>query len=170
MTLATAFFSFFLLYTIELVLPYIDMNLPRVYTCSPSWTPLPPPSPSHPSGSSQCTSPEAPCIMHRTWTGDLFHIWYYTCFNAILFKSRAELNKKQRLSKGQRRRGFQPGEPVPHQASSPVLADANTLQPQGLLATEGTRPWAHVWSDPLRHSSPTHRSWGLWRVILSVKG
>ena len=22
--------------------------------------------------------------MHRTWTGDLFHIWYYTCFNAIL--------------------------------------------------------------------------------------
>ena len=39
-------------------LPYIDMNLPRVYMCSPSWTPLPPPSPSHPSGSSQCTSPE----------------------------------------------------------------------------------------------------------------
>ena len=33
------------------------MNLPRVYTCSPSWTPLPYPSPYHPSGSSQCTSP-----------------------------------------------------------------------------------------------------------------
>ena len=31
---------------------------------SPSWTPLPPPSPSHPSGSSQCTGPEHPvsCI------------------------------------------------------------------------------------------------------------
>ena len=28
---------------------------PWVYTCSPSWTPLPPPSPYHPSGSSQCT-------------------------------------------------------------------------------------------------------------------
>ena len=28
--------------------------------------------------------PWAPCIMHWTWTGDLFHIWYYTCFNAIL--------------------------------------------------------------------------------------
>ena len=26
--------------------------------CSPSWTPQPPPSPSHLSGSSQCTSPE----------------------------------------------------------------------------------------------------------------
>ena len=28
--------------------------------------------------------PQASCIMHRTWTGDSFHIWYYTCFNAIL--------------------------------------------------------------------------------------
>ena len=23
-------------------------------------------------------------IVHRTWTGYSFHIWYYTCFNAIL--------------------------------------------------------------------------------------
>ena len=40
------------------------MNPPRVYRCSPSWTPLPHPSPYHPSGSSQCTSPEHPvsCI------------------------------------------------------------------------------------------------------------
>ena len=28
--------------------------------------------------------PQASSIMHRTWTGDLFLIWYYTCFNAIL--------------------------------------------------------------------------------------
>ena len=28
--------------------------------------------------------PWAPCLMHRTWTDDLFHIWQYTCFNAIL--------------------------------------------------------------------------------------
>ena len=28
--------------------------------------------------------PRASCIMHRNWTGDSFHIWYYTCFNAIL--------------------------------------------------------------------------------------
>ena len=54
---------FFLLYNIVLVLPS-NMNPPWVYTCSPSWTPLPPPSPYHPSGSSQCTSPEQPvsCI------------------------------------------------------------------------------------------------------------
>ena len=45
-------------------LPYIDMNQPWVYMCPPSWTSLPPASPSHPSGSSQCTSPEHPlsCI------------------------------------------------------------------------------------------------------------
>ena len=40
------------------------MNPPRVYMCSQSWTPLPPPSPYHPSRSSQCTSPKHPvsCI------------------------------------------------------------------------------------------------------------
>ena len=28
--------------------------------------------------------PQASCILHRTWTGDSFFVWYYTCFNAIL--------------------------------------------------------------------------------------
>ena len=28
--------------------------------------------------------PLASCILHRTWTGDSFLIWYCTCFNAIL--------------------------------------------------------------------------------------
>ena len=28
--------------------------------------------------------PQASSIMHRTWTGDSFHTWYYTCFTAIL--------------------------------------------------------------------------------------
>ena len=28
--------------------------------CSPSWTPFPPPTPYHPTGSSQCTSPKLP--------------------------------------------------------------------------------------------------------------
>ena len=40
------------------------MNQPWVHMCPPSWTPLPHPSPYHPSGSSQCTGPESPvsCI------------------------------------------------------------------------------------------------------------
>ena len=45
-----------------MVLPYIEMNPPQVYMCSPSWTLLPPPSPFHPSGSSQCTSPKHPVL------------------------------------------------------------------------------------------------------------
>ena len=28
--------------------------------------------------------PQASCILHLTWTGDSFLIWYYICFNAIL--------------------------------------------------------------------------------------
>ena len=60
------FFNFFLLYSIVLVLPQINMNLPRVYACSPSWTPLPPPSPYHPSESSQCTSPKHP-VSNLDW-------------------------------------------------------------------------------------------------------
>ena len=43
-------------------LPYIDMHQPWVYMCSSSWSPLPPPSSSHPSGSSQWTSPEHPVL------------------------------------------------------------------------------------------------------------
>ena len=61
------FFYFVLLYNTVLVLPYIDMNLPRVYMNSQSWTPLPLPTPYHLSGSSLCTSPKHPlsCIKHR---------------------------------------------------------------------------------------------------------
>ena len=55
------------------------MNPPQVYTCSPSQTPLPPPSPSHPSGSSQCTSPKHPvsCIepgLEIHFTYDTIHV------------------------------------------------------------------------------------------------
>ena len=46
----------------------------------------PPPSslPYHPIWVSPMHQPQASSIVHQTWTGDLFHIWYYTCFNAIL--------------------------------------------------------------------------------------
>ena len=88
------FINFFLLYNIVLVLPYINVNLPQVYTCSQSWTPLPPPSPYQPSGSSQCTSPKLPCLENsmdrrawqatfhgvanrQTWLSNLhFHSWF----------------------------------------------------------------------------------------------
>ena len=60
------------------------MNQPWVYMCpyilNPPPTSLPIPSlrvvPVH--------QLWVPCFMHWTWTGYLFHIWKYTCFNAIL--------------------------------------------------------------------------------------
>ena len=52
------YFYFILLYNTVLVLPYIDMNPPWVYTSSQSWIPLPPSTPYHLSGSSPCTSPK----------------------------------------------------------------------------------------------------------------
>ena len=65
MIILTIFFKFyfiFKLYIIVLVLPNIKMNPTQVYMCSPSRTLLPPPSPFHPSGSSQCTSPKHPAL------------------------------------------------------------------------------------------------------------
>ena len=64
-------------------LPYIDMNQPWVDMCSPSWTPLPPHSPSHRSGSSQCTSPEHPVSCIEPGLAICF-TYHNTRFNAIL--------------------------------------------------------------------------------------
>ena len=54
------------------------------FTCVPHPEPpshLPPhPIPlGHPSAPAPRT-----CLMHPTWTGDLFHTWWYICFDAIL--------------------------------------------------------------------------------------
>ena len=71
------FYFIFKLYIIVLVLPNIKMNLPQVYMCSPSWTLLPPPSPYHPSGSSQCTSPKHPvCALNLDWHLVSYMIFY----------------------------------------------------------------------------------------------
>ena len=60
-------------------MPNIKMNPPQVCMCSPSWTLLPPPSPYHPSGSSQCTSPKHPvsCIelgLATRFLHDILHV------------------------------------------------------------------------------------------------
>ena len=77
------FFNLIFLYSTVLVLPYINMNLPRVYMSSQSRTPLPPTSPYHLSGSSQCTSSKHPasCIEPRLAIHFLHDI---IRFNAIL--------------------------------------------------------------------------------------
>ena len=66
-SILTHILFYFLLYSIVLVLPYINMNLPRVYTRFQSQSLLPPSSPYHLSGSSQCTSHKHPvsCVEPR---------------------------------------------------------------------------------------------------------
>ena len=84
MILVIFLFLFFLnfifkLYIIVLVLPNIKMNPSQVYMRSPSCTLLPPPSPYHSSGSSQCTSPmhQVSCIkpgLASRFIHDILHI------------------------------------------------------------------------------------------------
>ena len=62
-----------------MVWPDVNINPPQVYTCSPSWTSLPPPSPYHPSRLSQRTSPKHPvsCIkpgLAIHLTHDIIHV------------------------------------------------------------------------------------------------
>ena len=62
------------------------MNPPQVYMCSPPWTLLPPPSPHHPSGSSQCTSPKHPvsCIEPGLATRFIHDILSFVLFLKII--------------------------------------------------------------------------------------
>ena len=90
-------FYFFKLYIIVLVLPNIKMNPPQVYMCSPSWTILPPPSPHHPSGSSQCTSPKHP-VRERERVGrfgrmELKHVKYHV-WKELLVQVRCTILEK----------------------------------------------------------------------------
>ena len=42
--------------------------------------------------------PQASSIMYQTWTGDSFHIWYYTCFNTF-FPNHPTLSISHRVQK-----------------------------------------------------------------------
>ena len=83
------FLNFFLIYfnwrliTYNIVwfLPYIHMNQPWVYMCSPSWPSLPSPSPSHPSGSSQCTSPEHPVSCMEPGSISHMIMYMFQCYS-----------------------------------------------------------------------------------------
>ena len=93
------FYFIFKLYIIVLVLPNIKMNLPQVYMRSPSWTLLPPPSPFHPSGSSQCTSPEHPASCIEPGLFSLINLYIhsfhlaYLLFPGLCFVLSTTMNK-----------------------------------------------------------------------------
>ena len=82
--ISSLFFFFFLLlffftYNIVLVLPYINMHLLRVYMCSQSWTPPPTSLPIPSLWVIPVHQPQASCIMHQNWTGDLTVLKAGTC-------------------------------------------------------------------------------------------
>ena len=64
-------------------LPYIDVNQPHMYMCPPSRSPLPPPSPSHPSGLSQCSGFQCPVSCFEL--GLLIYFTYGNIHVSILF-------------------------------------------------------------------------------------
>ena len=75
-------FILFLNFTILYWFCQISKWIRHRYTCVPHPEPSSLPVPSLwvvPVHQSQASS-----MVHRTWTGDSFHIWYYTYFNAIL--------------------------------------------------------------------------------------
>ena len=72
------------------------MNQPWIYMCSPSWTPLPSHSPSYPSGSSQCTSPEhLPHASNLDWWS-VYHLFSDLSVNS-LFLTFSFLDKEVRV-------------------------------------------------------------------------
>ena len=86
-------------------MPYTNMNPPQVYTCSTSWTFLPPPSPYHPAGSSQCTSPKHPvsCIKPGLVTHFIYDIIHVSMpFSQIIppSPSLTESNRGRRKEEG----------------------------------------------------------------------
>ena len=72
------FFNFTILYWFCHISTWIHHRYIRVPHPEPSSLPVPSlwVVPVH--------QPQASSIVHQTWTGDSFHIWYYTCFSAIL--------------------------------------------------------------------------------------
>ena len=75
------------------------MNPSQVYMCSPSWTLLPPPSPYHPSGSSECTSPKHPvsCIEPGLATRFIHDILHVSMPFSFVFKKEEGINNSSAM-------------------------------------------------------------------------
>ena len=73
------------------------MNQPWIYMCSPSRFPLLPPSPSHPSESSQCTSPEH--LSHASnlgwWSVSPLIVYLFHCYSISLQLIKINEKKKK---------------------------------------------------------------------------
>ena len=102
------YFYFILLYNTVLVLPYIDMNPPRVNMSSQY-----PPTPYHLSGSSPCTSPKHPVssIKHRP----VIHFLHDSIHVSVPFSQ------------------IIPPSLSPSESKSPLYTSVSFLRPRGML-------------------------------------
>ena len=160
-----------------MVLPYINMNPPLVYTFYPSWTLHRPPSPYHPSGSSQCTSPKYPvsCIEPGLATHFIYDIIHVSMsFSQIIPPSPSPTESKRLFYtsvslllshiQGYWRRQWHP---------TPVLLPGKSHGQRSLV---GCSPWvAKSWTRPsdftftfhfhaLEKEMATHSSILAWRI------
>ena len=95
------FFKLFFNFTILYWFCHISTWIHHRYTWSPSWTLLPPPSPYHPSGSSQCTSPKHPlsCIEPGLATHFIYDIIHVSMpFSQIIPSSSSPTESKRLFS------------------------------------------------------------------------
>jgi len=102
----TNFTKFTIQYNIVLVLPHINMNPPWVYTCSPSWTPLPTPSPYHPSRSFfqilAISHKEKKCFLSMMYFNKFYLFTIIMIIHILEFISFIWLSLLHNLNQGQR--------------------------------------------------------------------
>ena len=143
-------------------LPYIDVNQPRVYMCSPSCTPLPPPSLSHPSGSSQCTIPEhlVSCIepgLAICFTYDNMHV--SLLLSQIILASPSPTESKSLFFTSVERGSFNPKGFIAYFCGDLKFPESSRTSVCGfwVLFWGDAQTPAHVWYPPVEEfSKPPH--------------
>ena len=121
------------------------------YTCVPHPEPssLPIPSlwvvPVH--------QPQASSIVHRTWTGDSFHLWYYAYFNAIL-PNHPTLSLSHRVQKTVLYISVSFAVSYTEWHPTPVLLPGKS---HGWRSLEGCSPWG-CWVSDMTEQLPFHFS------------
>ena len=137
------------------------MNPPRMYTCSPSWTPLPCPSPYHPSGSSQCPSPKYPLSFIKPGLAiSSYMIWHVSMpFSQVIPPSSSPTESKRLFSFAVSHTGLSlPSFWIPYICVSILYWWRRQWHPTPVLLPGKSHGWRS-----LVGCSP----WGLWQLDMT---